>query len=222
MSASVVNQDEGLPAFQQQMIRIAREKLQSAWVQSKDMSYVAEQMYELKNTAIPESPQLTDLLETDAYGGIQELIDIWNDPNRTQADKDAAVASFEQMMGQEPGWFADQMASMYGQLEGGVQGQQGLTPEYTEAFNRETQLELQNMRNEYTQMLEAMSAQGRNVAAYTKMDEVVNSMASYEAQRRMERENLNMATQQAEYDALENRYNKLRGVTEINQTSARW
>lgn len=183
------------------------------WIQQRDMTSVATQMHDLSNMP---GPNLQDLTGTDAYAGIQSLIDLWNDPNTAQADKDAAVASFEQEMGQAPGWFAEQMAQMYGQMSQGISGQQGLTDEYQQAFNRETDLEMQKMKSEYGRLIESMSASGRNVAGYQKMDEIVNSMASFDAKRRMERMNLDMAYKQAEYDALKDRYQQLFDMKQIS------
>jgi hypothetical protein len=179
------------------------------WVRQRDMGSVAEQMHELANVNIPERPGLIDLMGTDAYAGIQDMIDLWNDPNRTQADKDAAIASFEQEMGQPPGWFAEQMNAMYGQMGEGIMGQRGLTDEYQDAYRRETQLELQDMRNDYTRMIEAMSAQGRDVAGFMKMDEIVNELSSFEMKRHVEMLNMDLAMKQAEYDALKDRYQQL-------------
>lgn len=188
------------------------------WITQKDMRSVAEQLHELQNIAIPERPGLIDLTTTSAYGGIQDLIDIWNDPNRTQADKDAAIASYEQQMGQAPGWFANQMAAMYGQMSTGIMGQQGLTEEYQDAYNRETQLELQSQRRDYQKMIEAMSAQGRNVAGFQKMDEIVNTLSSYQMQRDVQLLNTDLAMKQAEYNALKDRYQQLFDNEQISST----
>jgi hypothetical protein len=168
--------------------------------------------------AVPERPELIDLLDTEAYASIQDLINIWNDPNRTQADKEAAIASFEQEMGYQPGWFAEQMRSMYGELGGGIMGQEGLTEEYKDAYRRETQLELQGMRSDYTRMIEAMSAQGRNVAGFLKMDEIVNELSTFEMKRSVEMLNTDLAMKQAEYDALKDRYQQLFEMKQISST----
>jgi len=134
------------------------------WIQIKDMRSTAEQLHELRNIETPERPDLIDVVGSEPYTDIQALLDTINDPATAEADRAAAIAQFEEEMGQAPGWYAEQMAAMYGELGGGIMGQEGLTDEYRDAFGRETQLELQQMREDYTRMIEAMSAQGRDVA----------------------------------------------------------
>jgi len=183
------------------------------WVTQRDMKSVSQQLHDLQYL---ERPELTDLTTTGAYSGIQDLIDLWNDPNRTQADKDAAIASFEQEMGQQPGWFAQQMASMYNQQAGGIMGQQGLNQEYRDAFNRETQLELQGLQENYKMMIESMGAEGRSVAGFTKLDEISRGLSSFESQRDVTLLNTDLAMKQAEYDALVDRYSKLFEMKQIS------
>ena len=180
-----------------------------SWTQSRDMLSVAQQLHDLQNMPIPERPGLIDLETSAPYAGIQSLIDLWNDPNTPFADRQAALDQFASEMGMTADEVSNMLGGMLGQANQGVQAQQGLTPEYTDAYNRETALELQQQQNNYMQMLEAMSAGGRNVAGFRAMDEVARSMSTFQLQRDVTRMNLDMATKQSEYDALMGRWDQL-------------
>ena len=180
-----------------------------SWTQSRDMLSVAQQLHDLQNMPIPERPGLIDLETSAPYAGLQSLIDLWNDPNTPFADRQAALDQFASEMGMTADEVSNMLGGMLGQANQGVQAQQGLTPEYTDAYNRETALELQQQQNNYMQMLEAMSAGGRNVAGFRAMDEVARSMSTFQLQRDVTRMNLDMATKQSEYDALMGRWDQL-------------
>jgi hypothetical protein len=171
------------------------------WVQQRDMKPVAQQMHDLANTPIPVRPDLIDLTTSAPMAGIQGLIDIWNDPNTAIADRDAAVAQFASEMGMSTDELTAMLNGMLNQSDLGVQGQTGLTEEYQDAYNRQTALELQDMKNNYKMMIEAMSAQGRDVAGFTAMDTIANEMSTYQLTRDIELMNMDMAAKQAEFDA---------------------
>jgi hypothetical protein len=188
---------------------------QTNWVQQRDMTPIAQQIHDLQNAPVPERPELTDITTTAPMQGIEDLIAIWNDPNTAIADREAAVAQFAAEMGMTSEELTAMLNNMVGGLNQGVQGQQGLTDEYTQAYNRETGLELQNMRDNYRMMLESMSAGGRDVAGYQAMDQIARSLSTFQMQRDIERMNLDMAAKQSEYDALMGRMTKLQEMKEV-------
>jgi hypothetical protein len=179
------------------------------WTMIRDLLPVAQQLHELSNMPIPEGPQLTDITQTGAMQGIQDLASLLTNPDTTAADYQAGLAQFEQMMGMNPGDYSNTMANMTNQLDQGVMAQQGLSQDYQNQYGRQTQLELQQMRGDYQMMLEAMGAGGRSVAAYQQMDQIALSLSSYQMQRDMELMNKDLATRQTEYDALNDRWKSM-------------
>ena len=179
------------------------------WVQQRDMLPVAQQLYDLQNLEVPEAPELQDITQTSAMQGIEDLVALWNDPNTAIADRESAVTQAAAEMGMTYDELANMLGSMVGQANLGVQGQQGLSQQYNDTYNRETALELQDMRENYRMLMESMGVAGRNVAGYQAMDEIARSLSSYQLQRDITRMNLDMATKQSEYDALLDRWDTL-------------
>lgn len=179
------------------------------WVTTRDLLPIAEQLQELQNIPIPQSPELTDITQTGAMADIQGLADLLANPNTTAQDFQAGLAQFEQMMGMAPGEYSGMMNQMTGQLGEGIMGQQGLGQQYMDQYDRQTQLELQQLRNDYTLLLEALGSQGRSVAGFQKMDQIALSLSSVQMQRDMELMNKDLAMKQAEYDALQSRWESL-------------
>jgi len=179
------------------------------WTMIRDLLPVAQQLHELSNMPIPEGPQLTDITQTGAMQGIQDLASLLTNPDTTATDYQAGLSQFEQLMGMNPGDYSNTMANMTNQLDQGVMAQQGLPQDYQNQYGRQTQLELQQMRGDYQMMLEAMGASGRSVAAYQQMDQIALSLSSYQMQRDMELMNKDLATRQTEYDALNDRWKSM-------------
>ncbi len=189
----------------------------SVWIQTRDLTGQAQQLYDLQNSAtMPASPELIDVMGSAEYAAMQDLIALLSDPNTTAADKDAGIAQFEANMGLAPGEWSTMLGDMLEQLNQGVYAQQGMSQEDQAAFNRETQLNLQRQRDDFQLMLEALGAQGRSVAGFQMMDNIALSMSTYESQRAMERINTDLAMRETEYEALRSRWETLYNAGEMS------
>lgn len=186
---------------------------QGNWVEQANKMELAKQMHDLRYL---DSPEMIDLMNSDAYQALQTITDQWASGALVDQDMAAGQSYFENLMGLAPGGYTSELDAMRQQQGLGIQGQQGLSDQYTDEFNRKTQLELQQMRDDSAQLMEQLGASGRSVKGYDAMLSFARQQADFQSQRDLELTTQDMAMKQAEYDALKNRYEQLYNMGSIS------
>lgn len=185
------------------------------WVETRDLTQIATQMQEIRSM---EAPENIDLVNSSPYQAIEALAQGQASGDFYRQDREDATGAFEQRMGLGEGGFAGAMGDMGGELDQGIMGQRGMTEEQQRAYNRETQFEVQAMRDEATQMLEALSSAGRNVAGYQYMLSQSKNVGSWMGQRHQAMLDRDEMIKKSEYEALKDRYDRLFDMEQVSAT----
>jgi hypothetical protein len=188
------------------------------WHQTRDLTNIAEQLRRLREITgqLPGDLDLTDIQDTEAWDSLQALLDLLSDPNRTDEDLAAARADAEKRLGMDPGGLSDLLSQYQDQLDQGVAGQQGMTPEEKDLYDRETGLEIQRMQDDNARMLEALGAGGRSTKGFEAMISLGREVASTSGQRQIDFMTNDFLRKQVEYEALAKRQETLFSQSQIS------
>ena len=147
--------------------------------------------------------QTQDVTESTAWQGLQNLISGISDPAQQQAWQDEGINWAEQLLGVEPGGYQGTMQGLlYGMDE--VRGRDPF--QLTDEQSRRLATGTSDLREEMKLTLEALGASGRSVAALVAADEMTSQIANESLKQRMEYANFNFAKNEADYAAMEQRY----------------
>jgi hypothetical protein len=135
--------------------------------------------------------------------GLQSLIQTMQ--NYTPMSASGYQAFGEQLGGYAPGT-AGQMA---GQLQGGISGMQGYTPQEQSTFQRQIQGQIEDMRSQSRDIMSALAGSGRSIAAFEAMDTLAGQIADYNIQAQVQQIINNSARKELEYNALREQYNQI-------------
>jgi hypothetical protein len=182
------------------------------WYEKASKLDVAQQMHDLRNL---ERPEMVDLTSTQAYQNLVDLTDQLASGELVAQDQQEGREFFEELMGFSPGGYSQRLSAMEGLMGEGIQGQEGLTPEHKDIYNRQTQIQLQQMREDSAQLMESLGASGRSVAGFQAMVQLSRNQADFQSQRDLELLTQDLMLKQAEYDALSNRYEQLFNMGQI-------
>ena len=182
------------------------------WYEKASKLDVAKQMHDLRTL---ERPEMVDLTSTQAYQNLVDLTDQLASGQLVAQDQQEGREFFEELMGFSPGGYSQRLSAMEGLMGEGIQGQEGLTPEHKDIYNRQTQIQLQQMREDSAQLMESLGASGRSVAGFQAMVQLSRNQADFQSQRDLELLTQDLMLKQAEYDALSNRYEQLFNMGQI-------
>ena len=182
------------------------------YVEQENLQHLVDRQVKLKRMA-DEGPDLTNLAETSQFQQLEDLSAGMASGQFVEEDRARAQADFEQRMGLD---FTDEASGMLQDLQRGVDNREGMSDVDKANFNRQTQQIIQNMRDESTQMLEALGSSGRNVAGYQFMKERSQAMTTYAGQRHEALVERDQIMKKTEYEALKDRYDKLYEMEQIS------
>ncbi len=183
-----------------------------AWVEVKSALEYAKQLHDMSTL---QSPEIIQLTQTPEYEALSRLIAGLEDGSLAQQDFQEGTGRFEELLGLGPGGLSDAMSGMRQDLNSGVFDRQGFSDQYIDTYNRQTQVQLQQMRDDSAQLMESLGASGRSVQGYSTMLNISRSMADFQAQRQLELTTQDNMVKQAEYDALKARYDTMYQMQQV-------
>jgi enoyl-[acyl-carrier-protein] reductase (NADH) len=180
------------------------------WVRTRDLSSLNAAMAGLAEAA-NATPTLIDIRGTPEYQSLTELQKQLNDPNNTQADMDAAEQRAAEEMGLTVPELRQRLADMREQANLGKNAQQGMTQQEISEFDRKTALERQELLRQGQEILQQVMGKsgGSAIAASNARNNIINTLASFQAQKDAQQTELDWEKKIAEYDALVARYDQL-------------
>lgn len=142
---------------------------------------------------------MTPLGQSAPYQGLNDLI---SQMKNYQPGNEQQMGYVEKMLGMEPGSFQSTLGGMNQGLAGGIQGMQGYSQQEQSTMQRQIQGEIDNMRNESREIINALAGSGRSIAAYDSMESIAGQIADFGLRSQVEQINNNYARKQLEYQAL--------------------
>jgi hypothetical protein len=153
-----------------------------------------------------ENTPWQDITQTGAYQGMQGVLgQMQNYPNSPeyQQDRNASFQSLvESLRGWDAGSYTNNMASMNAGLGGGVAGMQGYSPEDATKYQRQIQSQIEQMTTDTREMVGALGASGKSIAAFDAAINARSSIGDYQIQSQLAFMENDYAKKLVEYNAL--------------------
>lgn len=176
----------------------------------KDLRRIAESLSDAQNTDIPtldewmqdQGHEFTDIMDSDAWQGIQDMIDQLRDPANQAEWVSGGLDQAGRVLGLggEAG-YQERVGGLADLLQGGINGQQGFTPEETDLQNRQLMSDIRQAREETKLIIESLGAGGRSAQALVSADNISSQIGNMQIQYRLKIAEQNYARQQAQFDA---------------------
>lgn len=175
-----------------------------------EFQYGAEQgvrdMPTLQEWMEQQGKEFGDIQDSTAWTDLQDFYGQLNDPNTLNQWQTEGLDQAGTLLGMEEGGYQPAMQDLLGQLEQGIGGQEGLRAGEASDMDRKLQLDIQQLTQESTQIVEALAASGRSSAAFNSAIQARSQIANVQIQHSLAKAELDWARKDAEFAAKDSRY----------------